>query len=117
MKFIIDAQLPRKLSQFLIEQGYDCIHTLDLPKSNRTQDIEINEISIAQKRIVISKDSDFYNSYLQKVEPYKLIYITVGNVSNSNLIKIFEKNYLKIFEEIQLNSVVEITRTSIITIL
>lgn len=117
MKFIIDAQLPRKLSYFLSEKGYDCIHTLDLPNGNKTQDSEINGISIEQERIVISKDSDFYNSYLQKVEPFKLIYLTIGNVSTKKLIDIFEKNHEKIFEEIEFNSVVEVTSSSIITIL
>ena len=116
MKFIIDAQLPRKLSYYLTKMGYDCIHTLDLPKGNKTQDSEINEISFAQERIVISKDSDFYNSYLQKVEPFKLIYLTVGNISTTKLLEIFEKNHERIFEEIQMNSVVQVTSTSIITI-
>lgn len=55
MKFIIDAQLPRKLSTFLIEKGFDSIHTLDLPKKNKTSDSEINKISIEQERILISK--------------------------------------------------------------
>ncbi len=42
MKFIIDAQLPRRLSYFLREKGFDSIHTLDLPKGNKTSDTEIN---------------------------------------------------------------------------
>lgn len=86
MKFLIDAQLPRKLSKYLQNKGFDCIHTLDLPKGNKTQDSEINAILLAQSRIVISKDSDFYNSYIQKVEPYKLIYLTIGNISSEKLI-------------------------------
>ncbi len=32
MKFIIDAQLPRRLAHFLQNLGYDAIHTLDLPQ-------------------------------------------------------------------------------------
>ena len=117
MKFIIDAQLPRRLSTFLIEKGFDSIHTLDLPKKNKTSDSEINKISLEQERILISKDSDFYNSYFQKVEPFKLIYLTTGNITTNELIGIFDKNYDKIFEEIQLNYVVEISKTSIITII
>ncbi len=117
MKFIIDAQLPRKLSKFLINKGFDSIHTLDLPKKNKTPDSDINKITIDQKRILISKDSDFYQSYLQKVEPYKLIYLTTGNISTSQLIEIFERNYDRIMEEIKHNNVVEISKTSIITIL
>ena len=38
MKFILDAQLPKKLSDFLIWKGYDAIHTLDLPLKNKTKD-------------------------------------------------------------------------------
>ena len=59
MKFIVDAHLPRKLSNFLNEKGFDCIHTLDLPKKNATSDREINALSIKEQRVVISKDSDF----------------------------------------------------------
>jgi predicted nuclease of predicted toxin-antitoxin system len=37
MKFIVDAQLPRKLALWLQSQGFDALHTLDLPdnKPNR----------------------------------------------------------------------------------
>jgi hypothetical protein len=42
MKFIVDAHLPKKLSYFLQEKGYDSIHTLDLPNRNASSDLEIN---------------------------------------------------------------------------
>ena len=61
MKFIVDAHLPKKLSYFLQEKGYDSIHTLDLPNKNASSDLEINNLSLKENRIVISKDSDFYN--------------------------------------------------------
>ena len=32
MKFIVDAQLPRKFVTWLNESGHDALHTLDLPK-------------------------------------------------------------------------------------
>lgn len=38
MKFLVDAQLPRRLAQSLIEAGFEAIHTLDLPLGNRTPD-------------------------------------------------------------------------------
>ena len=38
MKFLIDAQLPRRLAGRLREVGFDAIHTLDLPLANRTPD-------------------------------------------------------------------------------
>jgi predicted nuclease of predicted toxin-antitoxin system len=32
MKFMVDAQLPRKFVIWLSEAGHDALHTLDLPK-------------------------------------------------------------------------------------
>jgi len=117
MKFIIDAHLPKRLSRFLNEKGFDSIHTLDLPKKNATKDFEINEVSLKENRIVISKDSDFYNRFLVKSEPFKLIIISTGNISNKDLIVLIEKNLDKIVEEISHNFVLEITGKSLITIL
>lgn len=117
MKFLVDAHLPRKLSFFLREKGYDAIHTLDLPNKNASTDDEINEISLRDKRIVISKDSDFYDRFLTKLEPYKLLIISTGNISTKALIEVFEKNLISIMDEIERNSVVEITKNSLITIL
>ena len=117
MRFIVDAQLPRKLVIFLNEKGFDCVHTLDLPRKNKTSDAEISAFSIQEKRIVISKDSDFYNRYLTKIEPYKLLLVSTGNISTTELINIFEKNIEKIIEQIEQNFVVEITSNSLITIL
>jgi predicted nuclease of predicted toxin-antitoxin system len=31
MKFLVDAQLPRRLARFLAEQGHDVLHTRELP--------------------------------------------------------------------------------------
>jgi len=41
MRFLVDAQLPRRLSDWLNKQGHDAIHTLDLPRANRTSDDEL----------------------------------------------------------------------------
>lgn len=53
MKFLIDAQLPRRLARKLREAGYDALHTLDLPKGNETSDEEINRLSEKENHIVV----------------------------------------------------------------
>lgn len=116
MKFIVDAQLPRKLAVFLQEKGFDALHTLDLPNKNATTDQEINELSLKQKRIVISKDIDFYDRYMQKLEPHKLLYVSTGNVSTKKLLQLFENNLDKIIEEVTYYNVVELTHNSLIII-
>ena len=117
MKFIVDAHLPRKLSHFLNDKGFDSVHTLDLPNKNLTKDSEINELSLAENRVVISKDADFYNRYLVTSEPFKLLIISTGNITNAELLLLIEKNFSKILKEMTHNFVVEITAKSLITIL
>lgn len=116
MKFLIDAQLPKMLARFFRERGFDAIHTLELPDKNVTDDLEINRISLAENRIVISKDSDFYDSYSAKQEPYKLIYLTTGNIRNKDLINLFDKNFLLVIHSLQNGSVIELNQNSVITI-
>lgn len=36
MKFLVDAQLPKRFAQWLTHHGHDALHTLDLPLGNRT---------------------------------------------------------------------------------
>ena len=66
MKFLIDAQLPPSLKELFVSKGFDCIHTLDLEQKNDSPDSIINFISVSQQRILITKDSDFYESFLVK---------------------------------------------------
>lgn len=55
MKFLVDAQLPRRLAWRLREAGHDALHTLDLSDGNRTADMEINDLSVDQGFVVITK--------------------------------------------------------------
>ena len=47
MKFLVDAQLPRRLVYRLQEAGHEAIHTLDLPLGNRTPDRVISVSNLA----------------------------------------------------------------------
>jgi len=49
MRFLIDAQLPRRLVYCLREVGFEALHTLDLPHGNQTQDGEINECASSRR--------------------------------------------------------------------
>ena len=106
--------IPKKLSVFLSWKGYDSIHTLDLPNKNATKDSEINQISLDEQRVVISKDLDFIESLLISNKPYKLIYIATGNITNKQLLEIFSQNIEKIVEYATEHRLIEITNESIV---
>ena len=99
MKFLLDAQLPPSLKQLFSSQGFDCIHTLDLELGNNTPDKLINLISVKEQRILITKDSDFFDSFLVKKEPYKLILVKLGNISRKDLIQFFTDRFSEIIEK------------------
>lgn len=106
MRFLIDAQLPQSLKQLFLANGHDCIHTLDLPLGNLTPDRIINRISIEENRILITKDSDFFHSFIIKNEPYKLIFVKMGNTSKNDLRSFFEEKFVEIISQIEKEDVV-----------
>ena len=113
MKFIVDAQLPKSLSDFLNQKGYDSVHTLDLPNKNNTKDSQVAKLANEEGRIVVSKDVDFLESYMVKSEPRKLIIVKTGNISNRHLIKIFEENLEVLIKMISRSDLLEVSRTEI----
>jgi predicted nuclease of predicted toxin-antitoxin system len=114
MKFLIDAQLPRRLAVKLQTAGHDVLHTLDLPLGNRTPDTAINEISISEHRIVITKDADFVNSFLISRKPYKLLLVSTGNIKNNELKILLLNNMEQIVEAFMSHDFVEISRANFI---
>ncbi|OKH36581.1 hypothetical protein NIES2119_16250 [[Phormidium ambiguum] IAM M-71] len=113
MKFLVDAQLPARLARVLQSMGYDTIHTKDLPLQNATQDTEINTLSVQESRIVITKDRDFFDSFIIRQEPYKLLLVTTGNITNNELVELFAKNLPQLVQLFQQHSLIEINRNAI----
>ena len=112
MKFLLDAQLPPSLKQLFIDKGYDCIHTIDLESGNDTTDATINQISVAEQRILITKDSDFFDSFIIKNEPYKLIMVKLGNTSKKELIQFFIDRFTEIIEKLKVEHMILLSKES-----
>ncbi len=85
MKFLVDAQLPRRTAGCLQIAGHEAIHTLDLPEGNRTTDDQIIDRADREQRVVVTKDADFVNSHLVHGRPTKLLLVSTGNISNREL--------------------------------
>jgi predicted nuclease of predicted toxin-antitoxin system len=114
MKFLVDAQLPRRLARWLQAEGHDAIHTRDLSEGNRTGDATINEISSREQRVVITKDEDFVDMFLLRHQPYKLLLVATGNIRNSELEQLFQKNLEHIVRAFETYDFVEFDRAALI---
>ncbi len=113
MKFLIDAQLPPSLKKIFIENGYDCIHIIDLLSGNETYDTNVYKISIEEKRVLITKDSGFLHSFTIKREPYKLILVKLGNTSKKELLNLFSDKFSEIITKLKEDNMIFIRKESL----
>lgn len=114
MNFLIDAQLPRRLSTHLSQAGFEATHTLDLPDGNRTTDRALITLSLTSQAVVVTKDSDFVESLLLRREPWKLLLVSTGNIHNDELLNLFQMNIKQLAEAFQTFDFIELNRTSLI---
>ena len=113
MRFLVDAQLPRRLCEWLTEAGYDALHTLDLPLGNRTTDNEILNVAERDQRIVVTKDDDFVQSFMITGRPASLLLVSTGNIANDKLENIVKDHVAEIAHAFASASFVELGRDSL----
>lgn len=114
MKFIIDAQLPRRLAHLLRGAGHDVVHTLDLPHGNSTTDKEIIAIAEEECRVVVTKDADFVEAFVLTGQPRKLLVVATGNISNQALDTLVCSALPQIIAALSANDYIELQRTMLI---
>ncbi len=115
MKFLVDAQLPRRLAVRLQEAGHDALHTLDLPNANYTPDDTIIQRTNREQRVVITKDADFLVSFTLHGQPQSLLLISTGNIANADLEALLLPNLPAVVAAFDRASLVEMTRDALIT--
>ncbi len=113
IKFIVDAQLPYSLAVMLRGKGLDVIHTDDLPNKERTSDNEIQALAKEENGIVITKDNDFFDSYILSKSPSRLLLISTGNIINKELLILFEKHFELITKYFETYSFLELTNSEL----
>ena len=91
MKFLCDVHITYKLVKQLKDRGFEAEHINKILDKWHTSDEKICQYADKNNYTIITKDSDFRDSYFVKKTPKKLIKINLGNVSNINLQAIFDK--------------------------
>jgi predicted nuclease of predicted toxin-antitoxin system len=113
MKFLVDAPIPPGICALLQSAGHDVLHTRQLPVQNQTPDQVINDLSVGDQRVVISKDTDFYYSHLLLQRPHKLLLIRTANIRTRELKAIFDAHLAEIVQALEANSLVELDRSKV----
>lgn len=101
LSFIVDTQLPPVLARWLRDKGHDAVHTTYFPNGHLMTDIQIQFIAARDNRIVVTKDNDFFESFLLKGVPPKVLLLQFGNCSNHDLLHHFEKHFGRVQERFE----------------
>ena len=114
MKFLCDVHIAYKIVNFLKSLGFETIHVNEILQKSQTKDSDICKYADLKDFIVITKDSDFRDSYFIKRTPRKLIKINLGNILNQDLVEIFSNNLSEIQKlNSRTNFILEIDKNSI----
>ena len=113
MKFLVDAHLPPALCDLLQARGHEAVHTSHLAAQNRTPDEVINELSLREQRVVMSKDSDFYHSHLLHGKPWKLLLVRTGNIRAHDLKALIQVHLPTVIASLEQNSLVVLDRLNV----
>jgi predicted nuclease of predicted toxin-antitoxin system len=90
MKVLCDVHISHKIIRFFKKKGIEAVHVNELPDKWFTKDSIISRLADAEGFTVIIKDIDFKNSHFIQNTPLRLIRIALGNISNQELLDIFE---------------------------
>ena len=82
MKFLIDAQLPPALCQWLQARGHAAVHVYDIGLGGAS-DEAIADRAVADQAMLISKDEDFL--ILRLPDRFGLLWLRCGNATNRAL--------------------------------
>lgn len=114
MKFLVDAQLPRRLALCLQQRGHDVIHTLDLSQQNRTPDSFLLALANKDARALITKDTDFEITHELGQGSPKLLLITTGNIHNDKLLELLARHEETLFNLLEKYTFIELSLSQLI---
>lgn len=84
MTFLVDANLPPGLAPWLREHGHEATHVSDQPGS-ALDDRALFEFARQHGNIIMTKDEDFAALTTLVDEPAAVVWLRLGNATNSML--------------------------------
>lgn len=96
MKFLCDVHISYRVVITLSNLVFTTVHVNDILDGSSTKDSEICKFVDDNNYTLITKDSDFVNTFLATRTPKKLIKINLGNIPNDRLISMFLENIERI---------------------
>lgn len=96
MRVLCDVHIPYRLVNRLRELGVEATHVNRVLDGAMSKDPAIAEFVDAHDMLLITKDGDFRDSHLVTGTPARVLRLTLGNLTNSELISLVEAHWIAI---------------------
>ncbi|MFZ3005896.1 MAG: DUF5615 family PIN-like protein [Phenylobacterium sp.] len=85
MKFLVDAQLPLALAEWLRANGHQADHVAQIGLLSAT-DQQIWAAALASQSVLVTKDRDFAEWAITREPAPQVLWVRIGNSRNPSLI-------------------------------
>ena len=102
-RLLIDENLPFSLG---VRLGVDYIHASRI--AEQATDTLLWQTARENDWIVLTRDTDFFDRLLRHGVPPRVIWIRLGNVRKSDLLRIVEERWPAIQQLVQANDLIEV---------
>ena len=111
MRFIVDAQLPPALANFLISAGHQADHVVDLGLASAS-DSTIWQQARERNAVIITKDEDFLSLRALRSDGPAIVWVRIGNTTRNALLRVMAAALPQIIAALERGeAVVEVTGT------
>lgn len=99
MKFLVDAQLPPALADWLVQHGHEAKAVRDLGLRDAS-DAAIWMLASQEGWIIVTKDDDFADRVMQSKIGPSVVWLRIGNCLNRVLFDWLEPLLMEILKEL-----------------
>jgi predicted nuclease of predicted toxin-antitoxin system len=93
MRILCDVHIPYRLVRHLRTKGVDATHVNRILAGYHTKDADIARYADETESILITKDGDCRDSHLLRGKPARLLRVTLGNLSNTELVEFIASHW------------------------
>jgi predicted nuclease of predicted toxin-antitoxin system len=93
--FLVDAQLPPALANWLTQQGHTAQHVDNLGLRN-AEDVVIWNWALRSAAIIVTKDEDFAERTARTTSSPVIVWLRIGNSTNRALLEWLEPRWTQV---------------------
>lgn len=106
--FLVDVNLPKR---FIFFNQPAFTHIVDI--NPQMPDEEIWDYALKENKVILTKDTDFYEKSISSENKPKVIFFQLGNLTLKELHDFFDKNWGKIVEHLDKSDLIIVNKEKV----